>query len=396
MNSLLLHELHHGLNAHFTEVSGMEVVEHYGDPLAEHAALREAAGLLDLSFRSRLCLTGADRQKFLNGQVTNNVKDLKVGEGCYAALVNAKGKMQSDLNIYVLEDEILLDFEPGYSAAVAQRLEKFIIAEDVQVVDVAPPYGLLSVQGPKAEEAVNSLQFFQPAPDPSQEGNWQIVGGTHTQLPSLGGAGSGFAQPPAKPMNFVAVKNATIGDVYWMNLPRVGTSGFDLFVPTATLGAVADKLIIAVKEVGGRACGWQALEIARIEAGIPRYGTDMDETNLAPEAGIEERAISYTKGCYIGQEVIARIRTYGQGAKALRGLRLADDLKALPVRGDKLFKDGNEVGYVTSAVASPTFKANIALGYVRRECNQPGQTLDLHCSGGGNKVEVVMLPFRHE
>src|SRR5436309_10598047 len=167
MNPLPLHKFHGGLNADFTEVNGMEVVEQYGDPLAEHAALRDAAGLLDLSCRSRLCLTGMDRQKFLNGQVTNNVKDLKVGEGCYAALVNAKGRMQSDLNIYVLDNEILLDFEPGYSAAVAQRLEKFIIAEDVQVVDVAPHYGLLSVQGPKAEEAVNSLQFFQPTPDPS-------------------------------------------------------------------------------------------------------------------------------------------------------------------------------------------------------------------------------------
>jgi folate-binding protein YgfZ len=398
MNPLELHRFHDGLGARFTEVNGMEIVEHYGDPLAEHAALREAAGLLDLSFRSRLCLTGADRQKFLNGQVTNNVKDLKVGEGCYAALVNAKGKMQSDLNIYVLENEILLDFEPGYSAAVAQRLEKFIIADDVQAVDVAPNYGLLSVQGPKAVEALTALEFRvasqQPTPDPSQEGNRQIVGGT--QLPSSGAAGSGFAQPPAKPMNFVSVKNATLSEIYWMNLPRVGTSGFDVFVPTAAIGAVADKLIIAVKAAGGRACGWQALEIARIEAGIPRFGLDMDETNLAPETGIEERAISYTKGCYIGQEVIARIRTYGQVAKALRGLRLADDLKALPVRGDKLFKDGNEVGYVTSAVASPTFKTNIALGYVRREWNQPGQTLDLHCSGGRSKVEVIMLPFRHE
>src|SRR5207249_10118749 len=159
MNTLALHELHHALNARFAEVGGMEVVEHYGDPLAEHAALREAVGLLDLSFRSRLCLTGADRQKFLNGQVTNNVKDLKIGEGCYAALVNAKGRMQSDLNIYLLENEILLDFEPGYGAAVAQRLEKYVIADDVQVVDVAPHYGLLSVQGPKTEEVVDSLQF---------------------------------------------------------------------------------------------------------------------------------------------------------------------------------------------------------------------------------------------
>src|SRR5206468_10269362 len=130
MNSLTLHEFHHGSGARFTTVNGAEVVDHYGDALAEHAALRDAVGVLDLSFRSRLCLLGAERQKFLNGQVTNNVKDLKVGQGCYAALINAKGRMQSDLNIHVLENEILLDFEPGYAAAVAQRLEKFIIADD--------------------------------------------------------------------------------------------------------------------------------------------------------------------------------------------------------------------------------------------------------------------------
>src|SRR5437867_10531749 len=113
-----------------------------------------------------------------------------------------------------------------------------------------------------------------------------------------------------------------------MNLPRVGTSGFDLFVPTAPLGAVADKLINAAKTVGGRACGWRALETARIEAGIPRFGMDMEEANLPPEAGLEERAVSYTKGCYIGQEVIARVRTYGQVSKSLRALRLADCIRA--------------------------------------------------------------------
>src|SRR5437899_6321806 len=156
MSVLAIREFHQRLNARFTELNGMEIVEHYGDPPSEHAALREAAGVLDLSFRSRLCLTGTDRQKFLNGQVTNNVKDLKAGEGCYAALVNAKGRMQSDLNIYLLENEILLDFEPGYAAAVAQRLEKYIIADDVQVVDVAPHYGLLSVQGPKSIEALTT------------------------------------------------------------------------------------------------------------------------------------------------------------------------------------------------------------------------------------------------
>src|ERR1700722_8861232 len=145
MSTLALHELHHGLNGCFAEVNGCEVVTDYGDWLAEHAAFRESAGVVDLSFRGRICLTGADRARWLNGQVTNNVKDLRGGQGCYAALVTAKGKLQSDLNIFCLSNELLLDFEPGLAESVIQRLEKYIIADDVQVVDAAPHYGLLSV-----------------------------------------------------------------------------------------------------------------------------------------------------------------------------------------------------------------------------------------------------------
>jgi aminomethyltransferase len=178
-----------------------------------------------------------------------------------------------------------------------------------------------------------------------------------------------------------------------MNQPRGTATGCDLFVPIAALAAVADKLTAAAKAVGGRACGWQALEIARIEAGIPRFGADMDETNLAPEAGIEDRAISYSKGCYIGQEVIARIRTYGQVAKALRGLLLADDSAELPKKGDKLFHGGKEAGSITSALASPTFRRNIALGYVRRECNEPGTELAFRIAGRDCSARIVPLPF---
>jgi folate-binding protein YgfZ len=361
MNPLALHELHEGLNARFTQVNGCEVVNDYGDWLAEHAALRGAAGALDLSFRGRLCLTGADRVRFLNGQVTNNVKDLKPGEGCYAALVTAKGRLQSDLNIAGLPNELLLDFEPGLTETISQRLEKYIIADDAQVVDVGPSYGLLSAQGPVAEAVVRSLG-----------------------LP---------LEIPGRPMNFISFNDATLGEIYLMNQPRLGSSGFDLFVPTHSLGAVFDKLIAATQNVGGRACGWQALEAARIEAGIPRFGADMDESNLAPETGIESRAISYSKGCYIGQEIIARVRTYGQVVKSLRGLRLTDDLKELPQHGDKLFHDGKEVGYVTSALASPAFKANIALGYVRKEVNQPGTSLTLRSACGERALKIVELPF---
>jgi folate-binding protein YgfZ len=398
MNPLLLHEFHHGLNARFSELNGAEIVVDYGDWLAEHAALREAAGVIDLSFRSRICLTGADRVRFLHGQVTNDVKKLHVGEGCYSAITTNKGKMESDLNIFALADELLLDFEPNLTEKISARLEKFIVADDVQIVDVAPHYGLLSVQGPKAAEVVIALGLIGRDALPRVQADRQVSS------------------------TIVKIFDATLGEIYLANNPRLVFSrssgresahsfpqesesrltsaatvdlistGFDLFVPNNSLGAVADKLIAAAKQIGGRACGWTAFETARIENGIPRFGADMDETNIPLECGIERRAIVYNKGCYIGQEVINRIHSVGHVTRELRGLRLADDLKTLPPRGDKLFFKGREAGYVTSAVKSPVLNANIALGYVRREANQIGNELTLP-GAVESPAKIVELPF---
>ncbi len=361
MASLTLHEWHRNRGATFTTVNGGEVVAAYGDPIAEHGVLRRSAAVFDLSFRGRLCVLGADRERFLNGQVTNDVKALRAGEGCYAALVTAKGKLDSDLFVYRLANEFLLDFEPGYAAAVAQRLDRYIIADDVRVADASPHYGLLSVQGPQAVDVVSRF-----APD--------IV-------------------LPDKPLAFSTMIDAALGELYLMNQPRVHLPGFDVFVPTTALAVAAERLAAAVKVLGGRPAGWQALEWARVEAGVPRFGADMDETNLPPEAGLEARAISYRKGCYIGQEVIARIRTYGQVAKTLRGLRFADDLSPLPAKGAPLSRDGQEVGFVTSAIRSPTLNANVALGYVRRGFNDAGNVLTLRTAAGESPATIVPLPF---
>lgn len=365
MNRLLLHDFHQTLGARFFTFAGAEAVESYGDDiLAEYRALTEAAGMLDLGFRSRICLTGADRVRFLHGQVTNDIKALRAGQGCYAALITAKGKMQSDLYAYCLADELLLDFEPGLTATVTERLEKYVIADDVQIIDVAPHYGLLSVIGPKADEVLR---------------------------------GAGVApELPEKPYRFISKDHGEAGVLYVTNNPRFGSKGFDLFAPNALLETLAAKLAAAVKNVGGGLCGCKAFEIARIESGTPRFGVDMDETNIPLEAGLERNGISFTKGCYIGQEVISRIRTYGQIARALRVLRLAGAGDPLPLKGDKLFKDDKEVGYITSAAASPKSAANIALGYVRKEVNQIGIELAVHSANGPVPATIVALPFAAE
>jgi folate-binding protein YgfZ len=355
------HEFHKSLGARFIIVNGTEAVADYGDSLAEYEAIRENAAVFDLSFRGRLCLTGAERVRFLHGQVTNDIKSLRVGEGCYAALVTAKGRMQSDLNIYCLADELLLDFEPGMTNNVAQRLEKYIVADDVQVVDVAAQYGLLSVQGPQAAVVIGRLALFH--------------------------------ELPGRPFSFVNALDAPLGELYLAKQPRLGTDGFDLFVPLVSLREAADKLARAAQAVGGRACGWQALETARLEAGIPRFGQDMDETNLPQECGIESRAVSYDKGCYIGQEVLNRIHTLGHVNRELRGLRLANDLKCLPEKGARLFHAGKEVGTITSAMASRRLRMNIALAYIRREVNGVGTELTLRTAEGESAAQIVDLPL---
>jgi tRNA-modifying protein YgfZ len=309
----------------------------------DYKVLVEGAGFVDFSDRGRLCLIGADRQTFINGQVTNNVKDLRAGQGCYAALVNAKGKMICDLNIFVLADEILLDFEAGLVAKVTERLEKFIIADDVQIVDASSSFGLISVLGPEVVAKCESL-------------GWRV------------------------PKNNFEIEMQD--SIYIANVPRLRGPGVDIYFPLENAD-VPSRL----KSAGVERCSTEAFETMRVEQGAPRFGVDMDENTLAPEA-VGENAISYSKGCYIGQEVIARIRTYGQVTKALRGLRF-DATASVPKSGDKIFQDAKEVGWITSAVFSPKLERPIALGYVRKECNQIGTRLTVNHFG----AEIVPVPF---
>src|SRR5215469_4806921 len=206
MNLLSLHEFHRPLRARFSELSGQEIVADYGDVPGEYQALRLSAGVLDFSFRGRICLIGTDRIRFLHGQITNDVKKLQTGQGCYAALTTAKGKMECDLNVFNLPDELLLDFEPGLSERIAQRLDKFIVADDVQIVDAAPHYGLLTVQGPKAPDVVTRVGLLKSA--------------------------------SAQECFIAKVTDGTLGEIYVASLRRISQPGFDIFVPGQSLGAV--------------------------------------------------------------------------------------------------------------------------------------------------------------
>lgn len=318
--------------------------------LPAYRALTESAALLDLSDRGRLCLLGQDREKFLHGQVTNDVIRLRPGQGVYAALVTAKGRVESDLFIYKLPEELLLDFEPGLAAKISARLEKYIVAEDVQIVDVSSAYKLLSLQGPASAQMALAVSGVPEEP----------LAWTSAKLPE--------------------------GELYLARNHRFGPPGFDLFVPADA----ADRLAGVLEQSGALRIAREAAEPVRIENAVPRFGVDMDEANLAPETGIQDRAISYTKGCYIGQEVIARIRTYGQVAKALRLIKLPTEAAPPPPK-TRLFSESKEVGAITSSAFSPKYSAPVALGYVRKEVNAIGAKLAL---ADGTIAEIVAEPAR--
>ena len=304
----------------------------------EFTALTQTAGWLDQSDRSRLCLLGTDRVQFLHGQVTNDINNLGELTGCYAALVNAKGKMESDLFAYRLADEILLDFEPGLTATVQARLERYVIAEDVEIADVAPHFGLLTVQGPQAATVLTALD-----------------------LPT-----------PSEPLTVACTED----EIYVVHQPRLGTVGFDLFIPIGAMDVWRERLATAAPQ-----CQMPAFEKARVLATIPRFGVDLTTDHLPPEGGLETRAISYAKGCYIGQEIIARIRTYGKVNKVLRGLTLEGAAEV----GTELMLGDQSVGQLTSVTTEP----NVALAMVHRNAAEVGT--QLQTSEGAATVST--LPF---
>lgn len=308
----------------------------------EFTALTEGAGWLDQSDRSRLCLLGADRARFLHGQVTNDINCLGEFTGCYAALVNAKGKMESDLFAYRLADEILLDFEPGLTTAVQARLERYVIAEDVEIADVAPHFGLLTVQGPQAEAVLKKLD-----------------------LPA-----------PTEPLTVAQTED----EIYIVHQPRLGTDGFDLFIPIDAMNAWRERLDTIAPR-----CQMPAFEKARVLATIPQFGVDLTTDNFPPEGGLETRAISYTKGCYIGQEIIARIRTYGKVNKVLRGL----SLEGAAAIGDPVLHEGTPVGTLSSVCHEPS----AALAIIKRTASEPGTVLSVDTKNGSVSAQVATLPF---
>jgi folate-binding protein YgfZ len=308
---------------------------------AQYRELREGAGLLERSERSLLEVQGPDAAEFLQGQVTNEVVGLAAGQGCYAALLNPKGRIVADMRILccAAPERFLLDTEATAHEAVLRDLRMYKIGRKVEVGDPSLERALVSLIGPRSDDVVETAIGARPG---SEEHSLVESGGT------------------------VAVRT---------------NAGIDLIAGQDTAADLWERLLAA----GAHPVSLDAAEIVRIESGRPRHGADMSEDNLPAEAGIVERAVSFTKGCYVGQEPVARMHYKGHPNRHLRGLRLSESAAA----GAAVVASGKEVGRVTSAALSPAL-GPIALALVRREV-APGDEVSI--GEGGAAATVVELPF---
>jgi folate-binding protein YgfZ len=308
--------------------------------VADYRVLTEACGLLDRSERGKLALTGSGAKEFLEGQVTNAVESLNPGQGAYAAFLSPKGKMLGDLRVLDLGDELFLDTERSALQELFNMIRRYRIGFDVELHKRTVERGLLSLIGPEARAVAGADDL------PAQE---------HANAP---------AEVDGTDVRLVAT------DV-----------GVDLICDAADTEALA----AALRARGAVDVDEGAAEVVRVEAGRPRYGVDLDETVIPQEAGLNERAVSFTKGCYVGQETVARLYYRGKPNRHLRGLRLSAPASA----GGELRLGERVVGKVGTAVVSPRL-GPVALALVRREA-EPGATVTV--GDGGETAEVVELPF---
>jgi folate-binding protein YgfZ len=344
----------------------------------QYDAVRTAAGLIDRSDRGKIALAGRDRASYLQGLLTNDIAALAPGAGCYAAYLTPQGRMIADMRAIELGDRIVLDVDPRLKEMLLNRLDQFIFAEQVKLQDLSALWAEPSVHGPRSAAVVAAAigaLGMRPA-----EG----VAGTMREAADLSTLAE-YHHATFKSGERFAIVVAT---------RETGEMGFDLYVAREELASVTDQL----RAHGAVDIGRETFDVLRIEAGRPLFGVDMDEETLPLEAGIEDRAISLTKGCYVGQEVIIRVlhRGHGRVARRLVGLSLgtgSDGERDLPPPDAALMSGDRAAGRVTSAAFSPRMRRAIALGYVYRDFTAPGTELTIVHGDRRVPATVVPLPF---
>lgn len=349
--------LHEARGAHWMEYHGWEVPSRFTRLEDEYQALQEGCGLIDLSYRGKMRITGRDRRTWLHGQVTQDIKNLPDGRASYATILTPQGKMVSDLRVLAVEDELIVDVPAGTATPIPEYLDHYLIMERAEIEDLTDSHALISVQGPKAPCAVAA-----------------VLGDEPTRLPLWGVMRHEFHDEP----------------LYVARLPECGEDGFNLFATATCAPALWAALCQHRGALAVHSIGWEALNVRRLEAGIPWWGEELNSTLVPLEARLDH-AISLQKGCYVGQEIIARIDARGHVNNLLTGFFVHGD--RLPARGVEIHHDGKKVGVASTALQSLRLNRPIALGYLRRELQEPGTRVYAMTPEGSVELEVTPLPF---
>jgi len=315
----------------------------------EFRALVSNAAVYDLSTRARISLNGSDRVRWLNGMVTNNVRDLAAGHGVYAFLLNPQGHPQADLYAYNHGESVLVDIDRTLLEKVLGIFDHYIIMDDVEVTDLSDKASVLGIAGPKARATLQAAGVEFPDLEPLQ-----------------------FAEVIRHNMPLTVTRN-----------DNVAVETYEVQLEPPAKSEVSQALVNA----GATPVGEAALELLRIACGIPRYGQDIRERDL-PQETEQARALHFSKGCYVGQEIVERIRSRGSVHRKFTGFHVDG---TLPELGNKIQLDGKDNGEITSVAALPTAQGElkVALGYLRREFATPDKQL----TAGDARLAVANLPF---
>jgi folate-binding protein YgfZ len=332
------------------EYRGATTAARFGDPQAEFATLRNSCGVYDLGCRAKISLTGGDRTRWLNGMVTNNIRDLAAGRGVYAFLLNPQGKILSDLYAYNRGESIDIDTDYSQVEKILATFDHFIIMDDVEVANRSEQLTALGIAGPKAAMVL---------------------------------AAAGFTIPEMQPLQAQAAT--------WHGMECTLVRGedeqhisYEIWIAPQSVRPLWD----ALRAAGATAVGSDALELQRIVSGIPTYGVDIRERDL-PQETEQARALNFSKGCYVGQEIVERIRSRGAVHRKFTGF--VTEGAAQVAAGAKIVAGEKEVGEITSSGYLQAADKTVALGYIRREVGVPGREVMI----GTARATVVALPVEN-
>ncbi len=337
------------------EYRGGRTAARFADPRVEFAALLGGCGVYDLGFRARISLTGGDRVRWLNGMVTNNIRDLAAGRGAYAFLLNPQGRILGDMVVYNLGDKLVVETDRSQVEKILATFDHYIIMDDVEVADISVEQTALGLAGPKSRAVLNA---------------------------------AGIAVPEMQPLQMITPQcNCDCGCVACTVVrgEDAEQESYELWLAPQDVYKTWQALLAA----GAAPTGSEALEMQRIVAGIPLYGMDIRERDL-PQETEQMRALNFNKGCYVGQEIVERIRSRGNVHRKFTGF-LVEGAAEIAAAA-KITSDEKEVGEITSVavVPTPSGERTLALGYIRREVGVPGREVTV----GSDKATVVQLPLQ--